>query len=453
MRAGRRLAGIAIGLVALTLAPAAAGAQTWSEPQTIAREPFQIWNLALGTDARGGGLAAWGFRRVTTATRSGSHWRLAPRPGLVAPEVIVDDAGRALLVGPKPHRRDSLPGVISGSLGGGLGRAQALDVPRPQGLYYLDAAANRRGDAIVAWTVFRTCERCDSIYVRTRRAGGPFGPVRRVASRTDADGLHVAMNDAGEAAVVWPQSIGYSDGDIFARVMRSDGRWTSRDKVPNNGGWTISPDGNNDIAIALSPRGRLLVAWASTIFGEGADPNEYTLPVEYSVRRGRGGFTPSKHLSRSSALGGRSEGQGSGVGHLDAAYVGSDTALVAWTEHDQGDRAHVSAALVRGAKIATRRTLSSGALEAEVADVAGRAGRGVLLIYTRGSNFWDWQPRELRASPVTGSTIGDPVTLRRGRNEIDLAQVAIEPLGATALWVERLRHGRTAVREARLRTR
>jgi hypothetical protein len=460
MGAWRIYTGIAIALAALVLVPAA-GAAEWSEPETVAKVPFRVESMYFGVAGNGGALADWGLRRVFTGARTGGGWRVEPGPALFAPRVLVDDRGRVVHVGfAADRRRNSFPAVATGTLGR-TGPVQPLDVHRPRRHFFdLQAAGNRRGDAIVAWSTLRDytgeeCDTCEDVFVRVRRRGGAFGPRRRIASGTTLDDLRVAMSETGEAAVLWTKMIDFSGGEAYARTLGRDGAWTARERIPGNG-YTVPSEGATDIALAMGSRGRVLVAFASFAFGEGADNNDYPQSVDYSVRRSGGGFTPLRALSPRSAIGGRQEFSEGEIGHLDAAYLDGDTALVAWTAFDEEDRAHAHAALVRGETVVRKQAFTSGPLQAEVADVvAGPGGTGLVLFYTRGSQFYFWEPRELRSVLARGGAFEPARTVRRGDNEIVFAQAGFDARSgrATAAWIERLLHGRTSVRTASLRTR
>ena len=67
-------------------------------------------------------------------------------------------------------------------------------------------AGNARGDAIIAW------ERSDRAEFVARTAGGPFG--KPVALPSDAGDPEVAMNDSGEAVIVW--SVGRELAGVLA---------------------------------------------------------------------------------------------------------------------------------------------------------------------------------------------------------------------------------------------
>ena len=445
-----------IALCALALVPPGASAASWSPPDTVTHVPFRVEAFSFGIDADGGALADWGLRRVQTASGTGARWRVGNGPPILAPRVLVDGSGRAVHFG--FANGDAVPAVATGPLGR-PGRVHRLDVNRPRRAFFaLEAAGNRRGDAIVAWSAVRNfpdCERCEDVFVSVRRGGGAFGPRRRIAGDTSLDDLRVAMNEAGEAVVLWTRTFEYDGGEAYARVMGSDGDWSARERIPGDG-YTVPSDGATDIALAMDSGGRALVAFASMTFGEGADPNDYPLPVEYSVRRPGRGFTGLRQLSRDSAIGGRQGFVQGRLGNLDAAYVGAGTALVAWTAFAEEDRhAHAGAALVRGVEVVRRQALSSGPLEAEIADVAaGPGGTGLVLLYTRGQYFHSWVPRELRSVLVRDGAFEPAQVVRRGGSEIDFASAGIDSRGrARAAWIERLRHGRTAVRTASLRTR
>jgi hypothetical protein len=119
-------------------------------------------------------------------------------------------------------------------------------------------AVDRQGDALLAW---EACDgrlpACDHrIQLRTRGRGGAFGPVIDVSDPGAAPAWpEVAIDDDGDGIVAWQQHDPASNWRIAARRFGRDGT-PSRLLV-------LSPAGPiaNSPQVAITPRGRALVAW------------------------------------------------------------------------------------------------------------------------------------------------------------------------------------------------
>jgi hypothetical protein len=352
----------------------------------------------------------------------------------------VDDAGRALLAGGLRRRSvfDEAPGVARGGVFGGFGPVLALARGRSGHYTGRDAAlaGNRRGDAVVAWTRYpydpegSSCERCYEVFARVRRAGGQFGPRVTIARRQDVGDLEVALNAEGRGVVAWADEP-RNTSPVRVRMLSPSGRWGELeelpDVVPDRSAFFDSP---SDLAAAISPRGRVLLAWSTIGFAEGDAPDSGQ-PVYMTWRGLRPGLAPVSVLSPRSAI------DNDRLGRLDAAFVSGERAVVAWTE-ESDERARVRAALVRAGSVLTSRRLSDSQ-DASAADVAASGGRAVVMWTTRNAqdDFRTWEPTLLRASLLTERGFGaaKPVSSTRDTGVVGDADAAFDRRGrAVAIW-------------------
>lgn len=443
----RRTCRYAVSLAAaLLLAPAVpARAAHWSDPVAIGRAP-RVGQARLGFDSRGHGLAAWsaGSGTVLSTRSAGGRWAGAGQiRDLGVEELAVGNRGRALVAGGMEAGRsvyDDVPAVSGGTVFGGFdGR-----VPLTRGMRGrytgngFTLAANRRGDAVVAWTRYPypsdDCERCDEVFARVRRAGGPFGPTFTVARKQDLVEVRAAMNAHGDAVVAW-SNVAFSGGPVRARLLSPTGRWGGIEDLP--GSDEDDPDLRGDpsaLAVAMSPRGRVLLAWSTYGVGVG-DEGEYGLPVFTSTRTLGSGFTPARQLSPVAAINGFSDSP------IDAAPLAGERFLVAWSD-GRAKRAQVRAAVLRNARVVGERRVSDPARDALEAGVATSGGRGVVMWATRsaGEDLGQWDPTQLAASVFTGDRFGAPkaVSDPRNRASVDSPRLAVDRAHGrvAAIWVD-----------------
>ncbi len=137
-----------------------------------------------------------------------------------------------------PGRRRLL--VADGQSDGGFGALRAL----AQFTALSWSASNGSGDAIVAWTR----ERSPFIAVSERLDGHGFGPPRDLAIGRSAV---VAINARGDRLLAWP------DGRrIGLRVRRAGGKWGPTRRIG-----PLPPDRDRRLSALVAPNGRMLITW------------------------------------------------------------------------------------------------------------------------------------------------------------------------------------------------
>jgi len=119
-------------------------------------------------------------------------------------------------------------------------------------------AVDPAGDAIAAWTDDDGAG-MQSLVVRTRPAGGPWGAPETLASDRGVDAPAVTMDAAGDATVAWIES---ADGSTFdahaARRGALDGSWSvPADFGPSDGTAVVDPQ----TQVRADAAGDAIAAW------------------------------------------------------------------------------------------------------------------------------------------------------------------------------------------------
>ena len=307
--------------------------------------------IALATDQAGGAIIVWdgafADRGVHAVVRSAGGGfskpvNLGDGDGL-SPQVAIDQAGDAIVVW------EGLPGTSSGvqavlrPAGGSFSKPVNLsaDRQRNHGALVLtrdaQVAIDQAGNAIVVWT--RYTGKRSVVRAVLRPAGGRFSkPVNLSTQRQNAYDAQVAIDQAGNAIVVWARSRGKRS--VVQAVLRPAGGSFSKpvnlSRVSKRG--DVSPE------VAINPSGDAVVGWVRHVTKSGIwrvqaamrpAGGDFSKPVNLSPAfRDKGGFTvtPDVAISPSGSaivvwnrdIGKRSIAQ---AATYDAAARGQATAL------------------------------------------------------------------------------------------------------------------------------
>jgi hypothetical protein len=235
--------------------PAASGA--WEAPQTISGTGGVGPQLAV-TEA-GTAIAVWlRFGLVEAAVRPpGGAWEPAqaissPLDSAQAPQVAVDAAGNAVAVwGRARGGEQSIQAAVRPVETGVWGQPENVTTP-PASDYEPRLAVSARGDAVVVWTLpdgsllssFRDIDFQGWAAPQTIAPGGGI----------TANGYaSVALDDAGNAVVVFDHREGLNAGVVASRRLISTGNWEPW--VPIGGGSNQSTD------IGIDGPGNAIAIW------------------------------------------------------------------------------------------------------------------------------------------------------------------------------------------------
>jgi len=239
---------LALGLTALP-----AGAQWVLEPIGASEGVRQLHDLAF--DANGRGLLSWDaaldghvpriFGGVAARDPAGGWQRPPDLAGIdaVSAQIHLWSQDRTLVVGREggvtgPGRRRLL--VADGRSDGGIGATRTLG----QFTAASWSASNASGDAIVAWTR----EKSPFLAVSDRMDGHGFGPPRDLAIARSAT---VAINARGDRLLAWPEG-----RRIGVRIRRAGGRWGPTKRIGS-----LPLDRDRRLSSLVAPDGRMLITW------------------------------------------------------------------------------------------------------------------------------------------------------------------------------------------------
>jgi hypothetical protein len=363
----RRLRTVGLVLTALSVvAPAAARAQWLPEPVS---SNGALGILGLEFDSRGQGLLSWeGFEQtggrkftaVDVREPAGGWRRAADLAGLGWDQAQIHLYGRtrALLVsrqvtsinqyGDGRFRLVYALGRSDGTFGALHPIAEDVDFPI--------SAANRTGAAVAAYNDRRT----NDTYVTVRRARHGFSRPRLLKP----GGLGaVAINDAGTRVVAW-----WGRDGVYARVRHAGGHWGPATRAAR-----VGPAGDTTVRAAITPGGRIVLAWYSAV----VSPEEEPLDIAAGVTiRGRSHWR-SFRLERSTVTAGPFLAGTTAVPVIDSAKH----VYVTWTGTVRGAPAVKLARITTGGP-RERTVLSGNVLGGAVDDAAAGPNRSLAVSWS-----------------------------------------------------------------------
>jgi hypothetical protein len=368
----RRLCVVGVVLAAIAgVAPASAPAQWLREPVP---SNGALGLLGLDFDARGRGVVSWegfdraGNRKFTAVDvrDSAGAWRRAPDlAGLGWDQAQIHAYGRAqaLLVSGQVTSTTQY-GDTRIRLVYALGRSDGIFGalhPIAQHVDFPISAANRSGGAVAAYEDDRTYQ----TYVTSRSPHHGFSRPRLLKP----GGLGaVAINDAGTRVAAW-----WGRDGVYARVRQPGGRWGPATRAAK-----VRPAGDMTVRAAITPGGRIVLAWYSAV----VSPEEKPLDIAAGVAiRGRSQWR-SFRLERSTVTAGPFLVGTTAVPVIDSAKH----IFVAWTGTVRG------APAVKLAQITTngpraRTVLSGKILGAAVDDAAAGPNRSLAVSWSATETY------------------------------------------------------------------
>ena len=382
-------------VICLLAFPATAGA-AWTTESVPSDDTLEITGFGFGRS--GHGLLAYeGFRdsaprKFTGLVTDGGAWRReADLRGITWGEARLDHYGsdRVLLTALKRYAFKRF-GRAAHALVVAFGRSDGSFGD----LRTLDrdggepvAAVNARGAAVVGWT--RTLS--GRVRVALRAPGRGFGEMRSV-SPEGADAPAVAINPRGDVLVAWARA-----GFVEARIKRAGRAWG---RIRRAGNPRLDAA---TIRAAMGPAGRALLGWGATNNPSGEDdPTTFEHGLSLYAR----GW-------KSTRLDSYSRAAFTGLPQVVPAFDPRGRALAAWMSESgfrvagvTGDRSEVIAALpASNATLDGFAVSEQGALAATWSVVNGATGPFV-TVSRDGTSFEP--PADLHAA---GSTSHAPSAL------------------------------------------
>lgn len=258
-------------LLTLLLAPGgAAAARGWSEPEPVATVDEPASELALATNDAGAGVLAWvegSGLRVATRRSSGVRWHRSPLRISLArrPQLAIDSQGNVVLAWEQWVGADLILKAAAGRPGKGFEPPASISGPLGEGQGHWKLGANRRGDAILVWSQYRTedffgrpLDRYFAFAATKSRGQNGWAPPVQLGT---ASGISpsVALADDGSATAAWRAFDESTRTHSVLAASYSSGAWGTA--VPlSAAGEAISEEGPQ---VVESSRGITLVAWTN----------------------------------------------------------------------------------------------------------------------------------------------------------------------------------------------
>jgi len=396
--------------------PAAAGPVTIGGPEH--RAPV------VAADARGEAVAAWESDRggrIQAASRSAAGAWSKPRslsgPDARDPAVAIEPSGAALVVWQdfdSDNRR--VVRAASRSPGGRWSRAAALSAPAAEARE-ATVGMDARGGATVAWSRSGSGDQA-VIEVVHRPPGGVWSAPLTLGRPSDRSRApHIAVNAAGDAALVWRGREGRRS--IVHASVRIGGRWSPSQPISPAGAWARQPDAGIDAA------GRALAVWLLT------DARDQDGQPQWAERTAHGAWSAPRALSaRADAPFELSRPTPSDNGPR-VAVAPSGAAVAVWQLGIDGTNRVEAAARGRGGSWSRPATLSRGGEAGEARVVIGPSG-GALAAWEELAGD-DFRIRAARAG--ADGAWGPCRDVSRRREDAAGLEIDGPPGGATAVWV------------------
>ncbi|HEV3322928.1 MAG TPA: PKD domain-containing protein [Solirubrobacteraceae bacterium] len=260
----RRRIGVvtAIGAAVALGAPVAADATpTWLAASPLSQSAAESADTAMGSGGSAAvawlGAGAGDVVQVATRPPLGSFapaLDLSPVGENRSPQVAEDAAGDATVVWWSLGLSDL---VEAATVTDGMPSAPLTLSAAGKEALFPAVAMNDRGDTIVAWT---SREGSTAIVQASfRPAGGSFGaPVNISASRVSVESPKVAIDDAGDATVVWDRSSGAKELVEEATRSAATGSFSEPVVLSNESEPAIHP------FAAMNAEGDTAVAWTAS---------------------------------------------------------------------------------------------------------------------------------------------------------------------------------------------
>jgi hypothetical protein len=436
--AAAALAGASVPAVSVTGAVDLPGAQILSKPMTSSRE------LRLAMDDGGNATAMYFYgddiadgvascklnngEETDYCTAAAQTWTTA---GDVSPlvdlsarfsafrgqgDIAVNSHGAGVAV----WYGSSLWGGIAGlvvrarSSAGGWGPPEVLT---SQG-YWPAVGVDADGRAVVAWLnsvprgPFGIHE--GRVQALVRDAGGGLLPVQEVSPDVFSDAVQVAVNDAGDAVLVWRAQVDGENWTTQARAMAADGTLSPIQSLSAPGVNTMNP------RVRIDADGDALVVWQLGFVGG----------VQARSRSAAGTLSPIQLLSPAGRHGREPQ----------IAMRDDGTAVVAWTGAEPGnevDRVQARARSAAGAWSGVETVSLHASLgivdQPQVAmDQSGRA----LVTWSQEAGDSLYTPLQARTRSPQGAW-SSVTHLSQAKASTWQARVAVSPTGrAVVLWEE-----------------
>ncbi len=245
------------------LASPAAAAPSWLAPLDLSAPGQHDSGPDIAVDPAGNAVAVWSrfdganYRIQAASKPVGGPWGApvdlsAPGGDAAEARVAIDLAGNAIAAWTRFDGSNEVIQAASRPLGGAWGAADDLSLPG-QDADEPDVALDQAGNALVIW---QGSDGADIIVqVRSKPAGGTWGVVIPLSEAgEDAFGAEVAVNARGDAVAAWQRFEG-ADTIAQAATMPAGAEWGSRTSLSVAGADAYVS------GAAVDPAGNVVVLW------------------------------------------------------------------------------------------------------------------------------------------------------------------------------------------------
>ncbi|MCI5071544.1 hypothetical protein MRY82_01200 [bacterium] len=256
---------------------------SWTHPADtndyISPNSGSLYDAEVAMDNNGNAIVAWiGYdgaddQVFISEYRNGSWTHPADADDNISPdgqdvydmEVAMDDNGNAIIVWEQYNGTDDQIFISEYRNGSWTHPADLNDFISVTGEESDDPeiAMDNNGNAIIVWTQYIETPDVERVYMSEYRNGSWTHPADEddyisVTSSDDTYDPTVAMDNDGNAIIVWYQNDSSEDQQVFMSEYRN-GSWDHPSSLSDN----ISPDGEDvyDVQVAMDNNGNAIIAW------------------------------------------------------------------------------------------------------------------------------------------------------------------------------------------------
>jgi hypothetical protein len=399
---------------------AGARSSAWSAPAAIVPNVSEAFDYAVGMSARGDAVAAWiDSRGVHVSTAAAGHPFGAPqrlaalaRP-ILGRLLVVDRRGDAMVAWTVANAPSS-SGLYASyrPAGGSFEAPQRISHAGVRADFGLDAS----GDATFVWEQFRGNRRPATVNVVERMAGGTVRRVQALETSISGGSPSVAVNTRDDAVIAWVSG-SRPDAAVHCATRRRGHRFGPP--------FALSPAaGAENTSVGIDDSGRAFVAWDGPYTGAAV------------------GFPYATVNTATVEVGARAGGQ---VQLLDVAHAGNlvesgpdvrmdsrGDVLMVWERYGNSPSGPARIEVARGRvgrDLKVTATLPSDLATQSVASAIGPGGDAVIA----WSNLS--RPDEATVTPVAGPALSAVAAISPQGRDADVPAVALDSRGdAIALW-------------------
>ena len=245
--------------------------RAWSASTSLSSSGRDAQAPRIAVNARGDAVAVWASVGLTgwtvqAAYRSaGGAWQSSvplqlPQTGTAAPDVVIDDSGRAVAVWAATSGSGWRVQAASRSLDGTWTKASAISGPDATGSIAPQLALEGTNDVLAVWS--------RSVGARAVIEASTLGATKTVwnaaaqpfAVVNDALAPSVAVDKRGDGVIVWTNA-GQAGLSVEASYRRSGKDWGRPQPVSGTASGSLTP------RVAIDPRGNAVTVWTQTVGG------------------------------------------------------------------------------------------------------------------------------------------------------------------------------------------